>query len=239
MANIRIGTSTVAQPDSYDFNPASGQLVTSRVIYDTYAASATAFNAAVAANVEAHLQSLGGGRYEVSTVVPSGVRNSWNLDVQWNDKPAGQSNKFRAWFDALATDALRFQFIADSEWIRNGNAATADPDGWATADSTYKAWAWDVATDATVQEPTAVLRRTITWPAGSSSTTANWTDVNKVWTTAQINSLASPPPAICGTLPTAYWLMLSDEADYGADGRFTASTIWVSGTYPTHRYTYK
>lgn len=239
MAAIRIGTSgLVQQPTQYSYTPAGGQIATYSWIGKA-ADAATEYNLQIADAKEAHINPLPGGRAELSVIVPTGVQQSWETDIQWNEKPVGQSAVFREWFDGLADDATRFQFTADCEFIRTGQATTADPAGWGAADSTYKGFAWDIVNDATVQEPNAVLRRTITWPAGDDTTTVNWTDVNKVWTTAQITSLTDPPAAICGTLPSAYWLMLSDSAEYGADGRFTASTLWVSGDYPSHRYTYK
>ncbi len=239
MAAIRIGTSgLIAQPTTYSYTPAGGQIATYSWI-GTAAEAAAEFNTRIADQQECRITPLPGGKAEISVSIPTGVQQSWELDIQWNDKLPGQSNAFRSWFDGLASDALRWQFMSDVEFIRSGQAATGDPSGWGSADSTYKAWAWDIVNDHPVQEPVAVLRRIITWPAGDDTTTANWTDVNKVWTTSQITSIASPPPAICGTLPSAYWLMLSDSAEFGADGRFSASTIWISGTYPSHRYTAK
>ncbi len=239
MAAIRIGTSgLISQPTAFSFTPAGGQIATYRYV-GTWAEVESEYNTQVGNFKEIQFNPIGGGKAELVIAVPTGVQQTWEVDIQWNDKLPGQSNKFRTWFDALASDTLRFQFVADTEFIRTGQAATATPAGWGAADDTYKAWAWDIVNDEPVQEPTAVLRRTITWPAGDSDTTVNWTDVNTVWTTGQITTLTDPPPAICGTLPSAYWLMLSDSAEYGADGKFTASTLWISGTYPTHKYTYK
>lgn len=240
MAAIKIGTSgLIQQPTAYSFTPSGGQIATYRYT-GTHDDVSAAYNTHVGNYKEVQINPLDGGRSELVISVPTGVQQTWEVDIQWNERPVGQSNVFRAWFDALTTDDERFAFMSDVEFIRSGQAASADPSGWGTADSTYKAFAWDCVNDTTIQEPTAVLRRTITWPAGDTSTKVNWTDVNKVWTTSQLTTPPmTPPDAICGTLPTAYWLMLSDQAEYGADGRFTASTIWVSGTYPTHRYTYK
>lgn len=239
MAAIKIGTSgLIQQPTTYLFTPAGGQIATYRYI-GTQSEVETEYNNQVGDKTEVFINTLPGGKAELVINVPTGAQESWEVDVQWNDKAPEASNKFRTWFDALSTETERFQFWEDVEYIRNGTAASTSPAGFAGATSTYKAWAFDCAHGEPVQEPVAVLRRTISWPAGSGSYTVNWTDVNKVWTTAQINALTSPPSAIMGTLPTAYWLMLSDSAEYGADGRFTASTIWVSGTYPTHKYTYK
>ena len=239
MAAIKIGTSgLIQQPTAYSFTPSGGQIATYRYT-GTHAEVAAEYNTQVGNFKEVQINPLDGGRSELVISVPTGVQQSWEVDIQWNERASGQSAAFRDWFDGLSTDSERFQFVADVEFIRSGEASTADPAGWGAADATYKAWAWDLASEATIQEPTAVLRRTITWPAGDDTTTVNWTDVNKVWTTAQITSITDPPPSICGTLPTAYWLMLSDQAEYGVDGRFTATTMWVSGTYPTHRYTYK
>lgn len=239
MAAIKIGTSgLIQQPTTYSFTPAGGQIATYRYV-GTQAEAEAEYDTQVGNWKEVQVNPLTGGRAELVISVPTGVQQTWELDIQWNDKAPGQSNKFRSWFDGLASDTLRQQFISDVNFLTNNQDTAADPAGWGAADSTYKAWAWDFVTDNGIAEPSAVLRRTITWPAGDDTTTVDWTDVNKVWTTAQITALTDPPPAIAGTLPTAYWLMLSDSADYGADGRFTASTIWVQGTYPSHKYTAK
>jgi hypothetical protein len=235
MAAIKIGTTgLIAQPTTYSFTPAGGQIATYRWV-GTQAEVEAEYNTRVGDDEELQINTLPGGRAELVSSIPTGVQQSWEVDIQWNDRLPGQSNKFRDFFDGLASDTIRATFIADTESLREGTV----PVGFSAQSATYQDWAWDIVYDTPIQEPTAVLRRTITWPAGDSGTTVNWTDVNKVWTTAQITALTSPPVAIIGTLPTAYWLMLSDSAEYGADGRFTASTMWVSGTYPTHKYTYK
>lgn len=237
MAAIKIGTTgLIQQPTTYSFTPAGGQIATYRYI-GTQSEVETEYNNQVGDLTEVFINTLPGGKAELVINVPTGAQESWEVDIQWNDKPPEASNKFRTWFDALADTATRVTFWSDVEELRSGAGTT--PSGFDAQSSTYKAWAWDIVNGEGVQEPVACLRRTISWPAGSGSYTVNWTDVNKVWTTAQINALTSPPSAIMGTLPTTYWLMLSDSAEYGADGRFTASTIWVSGTYPSHKYTYK
>lgn len=239
MAAIKIGTSgLIQQPTAYTFTPAGGQIATYRYV-GTQAEVEAEYNTRVGDEEELQINTLPGGRAELVISVPTGVQESWEVDIQWTDRLPGQSNKFRAFFDALASDTARGEFIGITEAIRNTDETGTMPAGFTGKSSDYKAWVWDIIHDEPVQEPTAVLRRTITWPAGDSGTTVNWTDVNKVWTTAQITALTDPPAAIIGTLPTAYWLMLSDSAEYGADGRFTASTLWVSGIYPTHKYTYK
>lgn len=240
MAAIKIGSgSAIQQPTTYSFTPAGGQIATYRYIYPTQSDAETEYNEQVNNWKDVSVNPMPGGRAELVIVVPTGVQQTWEVDIQWNDRLPGQSNKFRSFFDGLASDALRGEFIGIAEAIRNIDEAGTMPAAFSGKSSDWKAWTWDVVYDVPVQEPTAVLRRTITWPAGDDTTTVNWTDVNKVWTTAQIVALTSPPESIIGTLPTAYWLMLSDSAEYGADGRFTASTLWISGTYPTHRYTYK
>lgn len=239
MAAIRIGTSgLIQQPAAYSFTPAGGQIATYRYV-GTWEEAESEYNEQVGNFKEIQINPIGGGKAELVISVPTGVQQTWEVDIQWNDKLPGQSNKFRTWFDALASDAARAEFVGIVEAIRNTDETGTMPAAFAGKDATYQAWVWDFIHEAPLQEPTAVLRRTITWPAGDSDTTVNWTDVNTVWTTGQITTLTDPPPAICGTLPTAYWLMLSDSAEYGADGKFTASTLWISGTYPTHRYTYK
>lgn len=87
----------------------------------------------------------------------------------------------------------------------------------------------------------AVLRRTNTY-AQNTAQTADWVDVEKVFTTAQVVALTDPPSSIIGSLPTGYWLKTPASVDDGSDGRYTVSTLWIYGSaedYPSHQYTYK
>lgn len=163
----------------------------------------------------------------------------WGLDVQYENVPAELSQSFKAYITANGgNNGTTFRSIV---------AAVAQYETeqvWTLYDAlgtTPKAWAYDIINRRTVREFKAILRRTNTY-AGSTSQTADWVDVGKVFTTAQIVALTDPPSSIIGTLPTTYWLKSPAPVDDGADGRYTVTTLWISGTvedYPSHQYTYK
>lgn len=164
----------------------------------------------------------------------------WDLDVQWSNVPAANSQAF---LDYIASNGGNYgttmrEIMAAVEQYRNEGTWTLLD---ALADSTQKAWAFDIINGETVYEPDAVLRRNNSYPPNTSNT-ADWTDVKKVFTTTQLTSISDPPSAIVGTLESGYWLKTSAGSSYAADGRYEVVTNWIFGTaykFPSHRYTYK
>lgn len=163
----------------------------------------------------------------------------WGLDVQVKNVPAEASQAFKSYITANGGNngttfrdivaAVR-QYEEDNEWTLYDALGT-----------TPKAWAYDIINKRTVLEFDAVLRRTNTY-AQNTAQTADWVDVGKVFTTAQVIALSDPPSSIIGSLPTGYWLKTPAAVDDGTDGRYTVSTLWIYGTaedYPSHQYTYK
>jgi len=178
----------------------------------------------------------------ISTLDPtspdSNLVTRWELDVQWSDVPAQNSKKYWAYLESLG---------AASTYVPRAVAiiAAADEMSAGTGSDLYtalaagdKPWALDIALGETVKEPDAVLRRLNSYPPNTTKT-ADWVDVNKVFTTAQIGAITVPPSAIVGTLETGYWLKTSAGSSYTSDGRYEVATHWIWGRYPSHRYTYK
>lgn len=169
----------------------------------------------------------------------SDLVTTWELDVQWSLVDLKSS---KVWIDRL--QALGYAEDAVAEF--NAVMSAADEMKQSHTDTLYtalttdqKPWAIDFANEATQWEPAAVLRRINTYSA-LTTWVNDWTDAGKVWSSSQIASLASPPRAIIGTLPSgSYWLMTSAGMTYDANGKITVTTHWTMGTYPTHRYTYK
>ncbi len=162
----------------------------------------------------------------------------WGLDVQYENVPAAHSQAFKAYIAANGgNNGTTFRsIVAAVEEYESDHVWTL----YDALSTTPKAWAYDIIFGGTVREFKAVLRRTNTY-AGSTAQTADWVDVGKIFTTAQIIALTDPPSSIIGTLPTTYWQKTPAGVDDGADGRYTVTTLWVAGTvedYPSHRYTY-
>lgn len=168
----------------------------------------------------------------------TGLLPKWGLDVQFKNVPVEKSQAFRAYITANGG-----YYGSTFRGISAAVKAAETDDDWTLLDalsSTPKAWAWDIANGITQLEFDAVLRRTNTY-ASNTGQTADWTDVGKIFTTAQIVALSDPPSGIIGTLPTGYWLKTPAGADDQGDGRVTVNTLWVYGNsdeYPSHRYTY-
>jgi hypothetical protein len=179
----------------------------------------------------------------ISTLDPDNPDNDlvtrWDLDVQWSNVPAANSQAFRDYITANGGyfgTTFREIMAAVEQYRTDGTWTLLDALG-----STPKAWAFDIITGETVYEPDAVLRRSNSYPP-NTALTADWTDVRKVFTTSQLTSLSDPPSAIVGTLESGYWLKTSSGSSYGADGRYEVVTSWIYGSaskYPSHRYTYK
>jgi hypothetical protein len=179
----------------------------------------------------------------ISTLDPDNPDNDlvtrWDLDVQWSNVPAANSQAFWAYIEANGGkygSTFRSIFDAVEQYRNEGTWTLLDALG-----TTPKAWAFDIITGETVYEPDAVLRRSNSYPP-NTALTADWTDVRKVFTTTQLTSLSDPPSAIVGTLESGYWLKTSAGSSYGADGRYEVVTNWIYGgpsKYPNHRYTYK
>ncbi len=174
-----------------------------------------------------------------SKLVTGSLETRWGLDTQFEIAEARDSNSFNLYLDGLASDTLRATAIAD---ITAAAAAFADGNGAlhdALADSTMKAYCRDFALSKGYPQVTAVLRRTNIYPVDTAFV-ADWTDVGKVWTTAQINALTSAPSAIVGTLPSGrYWLMTPAGIEDDNSGRYIVNTHWIYGRWPSHSYTYK
>lgn len=179
------------------------------------------------------------------SVVTATVRNEddtvetiWELDVQWQKVDVEQSQSFNAYMDTLASDTDRAAKIAELQDAADEVLKSYATTKFDALGSDDKKWCLSIIRNDAVDEPLAVLRRVNQYPSFTTKF-ADWTDVNKVFTSAQITS-ADPPSAIVGTLPTAYyWLKTSGGVQYAQDGSFTVTTHWVSGRYPSHLYTYK
>jgi hypothetical protein len=183
------------------------------------------------------------------SVMTATVRNEsdtvitiWELDVQWSQVSAEECVKFYAYLATLADDAARgtklaLVFAAVDE-IRNDHASTK----FAALGATDKLWALSFVRGDVVWEPAAVLRRVNQYPSFTTKT-ADWVDVDKVWTVAQLTTGAgahTPPSAIAGTLPAgSYWLKTSAGIAYAENGSFTVTTHWIKGNFPSHLYDYK
>jgi len=178
----------------------------------------------------------------ISTLDPAnpdtGLVTRWELDVQWSDVPVQNSQSYWAYLESLG---------AASTYVPRAAAISAAADELSTGEATTlynalasgdKPWAFDIAQGETNKEPDAVLRRLNSYPPNTAQT-ADWVDVKKVFTTAQIGLIATPPSAIVGTLETGYWLKTSAGSSYTSDGRYEVATHWILGRYPSHRYTYK
>lgn len=163
----------------------------------------------------------------------------WDLDIQWSNVPAANSQAFLDYIDANGGKygtTMRDILAAVEQYRTDGTWTLLDALG-----STPKAWAFDIINGETVYEPDAVLSRRNSYPA-TTTNTADWTDVKSVFTTAQLLALADPPSAIVGTLESGYWLKTSAGSSWAADGRYEVATHWIYGSatrYPTHRYTRK
>lgn len=174
-----------------------------------------------------------------SKIIAGSLETRWGLDTQFAIEDAKDCLAFHQYLDGLASDALRAAAIAN---ISVAAAAFIDGDSSlhdALADSTQKAWCRDFALNKGYPQVSAVLRRTNIYPIDTAYV-ADWTDVGKVWTTAQINALTSAPSAIIGTLPSGrYWLMTPAGIDDDSAGRYIVNTHWIYGRWPSHSYTYK
>lgn len=162
----------------------------------------------------------------------------WGMDVQFKNVPAAQSQRFKAYIMATpsgfngprfrAIQAAVKQYQDDGTWTLFDLLTTGDD----------QKWALDIIEDHTLLEFDATLRRTNTY-AQNTTQTADWVNVGKVFTTAQVLAIDDPPSSICGTIPTGYWLKTPASVDDGTDGRFTVNTLWLFGTaetYPPHQY---
>ncbi len=234
-------TGAIQQATSYSGDPRG--VTTTVAFIGTHADAATSFNTYRASGWQVNLSPISGSPRSLMTAT---VRNEddevvsiWELDVQWTQVSAEECRKFYAYLGTLADDNARgaklaaiFQAVDE---IRNSHASTI----FAALGSTDKLWALSFVRGDVVWEPSAVLRRVNQYPSFTTNT-ADWVDVDKVWTKAQIDDLTDAPAAIIGTLPTgSYWLKTSAGIAYAENGSFTVTTHWVYGNYPSHLYDYK
>lgn len=69
------------------------------------------------------------------------------------------------------------------------------------------------------------LRKTRVCPR-NTALQPDWTDIRKIWTTAQIITVESTIPANLGTLPSGDWLKLPGGSEQQTDGRSVIYTEW-------------
>lgn len=229
----------IAQQVSYNFTPFEQVLTVSYV--GNHADVEALVSTYQADGYSGSIQPYAGPKSIItgSKLVTGSLETRWGLDTQFAIEDAKDSLAFHQYLDGLASDTLRALAIAD---ISAAAAAFIDGDPSlhdALSDSTQKAWCRDFALNKGYPQVSAVLRRTNIYPVDTSYV-SDWTDVGKIWTTAQINALTSAPSAIVGTLPSGrYWLMTPAGIDDDANGRYIVNTHWIYGRWPSHSYTYK
>ncbi len=234
-------TGVIQQATSYSGDPRG---VTTTVSFiATHADALTQFNTYRGAGWQTTLNPISGSPRSVMTAT---VRNEsdtvitiWELDVQWAQVGARDCRKFYAYLATLADDTARGAKVTAIYAAVKQMEADAATTLFDALSSTDKLWALSFIRDDVVWEPSAVLRRVNQYPSFTTQT-ADWVDVDKVWTKAQIDALTSAPTAIVGTLPAgSYWLKTSAGMAYAENGSFTVTTHWVYGNYPSHLYDYK
>jgi hypothetical protein len=183
----------------------------------------------------------GGPRYEMVARYagakdpdsPDGsLQTTWELDTQYSDIPAQESEKWTAYRDSIAADpedaaSIDYQMTQAIEDI-------ADFTSWP---ETRQLWYISIKQGIPVKEARPVLTKIQVYPRGTSET-ADWDGTSEVWTTAQIEAAETVDETI-GSLPTGYWLKCASQLSGGSDGRITVVTRWIMGHYLSHMYTFR
>lgn len=165
----------------------------------------------------------------------SDLLTTWTLDVQWDNVPAMQSLKYRTWLAAEASSDEIEMANLNRLMLSQYDQITANYAAW---NSTARGWFRTIQQNRPIKEPHPVLRR-VSVHSYASSAEADWTDVGKIWTTAQIEAAETVDEHI-GTLPSGkLWLKTSGSIDEGSDGRLSVVTHWVEGDYQSHEYDFK
>jgi hypothetical protein len=159
----------------------------------------------------------------------------WEMDCQFESVPAIESETYLAWRNAaFPTDGAQ-AFVDSRMKTAYGDLEASEFSGWI---SEQQAWYKTIQAGRPIKEVRPVLTKLSTFPSGATSV-ADWTDILKVWTTAQITSAESSIPSNFGTIPSLYWYKTPGRVSVADDGRVTRSTHWIAGNYLSHEYTFK
>lgn len=161
------------------------------------------------------------------------IQTTWDLETQYDNVAAIESKKYRDYRDSIAVDHQDKGVIDYKMTIPN----PSDIDDYTSWPETRTLWYIAIREGMAVREPHPVLTKTKIYPYGTAAT-ADWSDTNKVWTTAQITAVETIPARL-GTIPTKKWFKCDPHVSYGVDGRVMMTTRWIAGDYPSHMYDFK
>jgi hypothetical protein len=159
----------------------------------------------------------------------------WEMDCQFENVPAIESEKYIAFRNAAFTSATDRALCDSLMKTPYADLPGGELAGWTTD---RQSWYITIQEGRPIKEVRPVLTKLSTFPSGATSV-ADWTDILKVWTTAQITSAESSIPANFGTIPSLYWYKTPGRVSVADDGRVTRSTHWIAGNYLSHEYTFK
>lgn len=165
------------------------------------------------------------------------VQVSWEVDCQVGFVDVADSTVFKRYLNTFTTGVAQVVVSlrileAAKEMATKFTHVLYD----ALPNDTEKAFAYDIAGQASIYQEQPVLRRIAVYPRTTTTRFPDWDNAGFVFTTAQLDAYTDAPSALLGTLHAdATWLMIPDTMVFEADGRVTITGHWLFGIYPIHQ----
>lgn len=230
MANEQGTAGLIQQPDAFTFSSGQGQRIVQRWI-GNFADAQTAYLGYVAIGVSASLEPMEGGKAMVSVVLGDQSDEPlvvWTLDTHLESVSALEAPPVKERInvrDVIAGRATFFEFSQDLNRVALGQPAMHTYTG---ADKPLEDGLAEVALrkESSFFRVGATLRKARV-VAANTAHVADWRNVMKYISTANLIACESITATIVGTLSAGDWLKTPAGVLPRGDGLYTVTTEWI------------